>query len=61
MDEVEHLTSAQAGQAASEGGASRLLLTHVLDENLRGAAAGARRTFKGPVELARPGLQVEID
>ena len=61
VDEVEHLTSAQAGQAASDGGASRLLLTHVLDENLRGAAAGARRAFRGPVELARPGLQVEID
>ena len=61
VDEVEHLTSAQAGHAASDGGASRLLLTHVLDENLRGAAAGARRTFEGPVELARPGLQVEID
>lgn len=60
VDEVEHLTAAQAGQAAREGGASRLLLTHVLDENLRGAAAAARRTFKGPVELARPGLQVEI-
>lgn len=60
VDEVEHLTAAQAGQAAREGGASRLLLTHVLDENLRGAAAAARRAFKGPVELARPGLQVEI-
>jgi ribonuclease BN (tRNA processing enzyme) len=61
VDEVEHLTSAQAGQAATDGGASRLLLTHVLDENLRGAPGGARRTFRGPVELARPGLQVEID
>jgi ribonuclease BN (tRNA processing enzyme) len=60
VDEVEHLTSAQAGQAALDGGASRLLLTHVLDENLRAAAAGARRVFKGPVELARPGLRVEI-
>jgi len=60
VDEVEHLTAAQAGQAATTGGASRLLLTHILDENLRGAAAGARRTFKGPVELARPGRQVEI-
>jgi ribonuclease BN (tRNA processing enzyme) len=60
VDAVEHLTSAQAGQAAADGGASRLLLTHILDENLRGAAAGARRTFRGPVELARPGRQVEI-
>lgn len=60
VDEVEHLTAAQAGHAAADGGASRLFLTHILDENLMGAAAGARRTFKGPVELARPGRQVEI-
>jgi len=60
VDEVEHLTATQAGAAARDGGASRLLLTHILDENRQGATAAARRVFKGPVELARAGLQVEI-
>ena len=52
--------AAQAGQAAGEGGASRLLLTHILDENLTGTAADTPALFDGPVELARPGRQVEI-
>jgi len=60
VDEVEHLTGAQAGQAARDGGASRLVLTHVLDESHRGVVAGARRVFDGPTELARPGLQVDF-
>jgi ribonuclease BN (tRNA processing enzyme) len=61
VDDVEHLTGAQAGEAARDGGARRLLLTHILDENLKGTAADARRVFAGPVDLARPGLQVVID
>lgn len=61
VEEVEHLTAAQAGQAARDGGASRLLLTHILDEDRKGTAADARRVFAGPVELARPGLQVTVD
>jgi ribonuclease BN (tRNA processing enzyme) len=61
LDQVEHLTAAGAAWAAREGGARRLIMTHILDETARGAGPAARRIFNGPVELARPGLQVAID
>lgn len=60
VDQVEHLTAASAAWAAREGGASRLILTHILDETAPGTGRAARRVFSGPVELARPGLEVEI-
>ncbi len=60
IDEVFHLTGAQAGWAAREGGAARLVLTHILDEHERGALPGARREFKGPVSVARPGVTLEV-
>jgi ribonuclease BN (tRNA processing enzyme) len=60
VDEVEHMTGAQAGWAAREGGAARLLLTHILDEDARGTVPAARREYRGEVALARPGLVVTI-
>lgn len=60
VEEVEHMTAAQAGWAAREGGAGRLVLTHLLDEFARGSLPAARREFRGTVALARPGLTIEI-
>jgi len=61
VEQVEHLTAAAAAWAARDGGASRLILTHILDESAAGTVRAARSVFSGPLELARPGLQVEID
>lgn len=60
-DEVRgiHLTGRRAGQAADNGGARRLVLTHVpawtpteipLEE--------AQQVYAGPVEVARPGMVI---
>ena len=58
---AQHLTAAQAARAASEGGAGRLLLTHLKDGiDVQAAVEAARRVFSGPVEVARPGLEVAI-
>ena len=47
-----HLTSAEAARVASDGGAVRLLLTHVLSSRSRtGALAAAEAVFSGPVRL----------
>lgn len=54
-----HLDAAEAATVAREGGAVRLLLTHVLDDAVPGAAARARRIFDGPVAMARPGMVVD--
>jgi ribonuclease BN (tRNA processing enzyme) len=59
--EAAHLTARQAAEVARDGGAARLILTHILDAHEpAAAAAAARSTFAGPVELARPGLMVDI-
>jgi ribonuclease BN (tRNA processing enzyme) len=61
IEGVLHLTAAEAGRAARDGGASRLVLTHVLDEgDPEGAVAAARRAFAGEVLLAVPGLTLEV-
>jgi ribonuclease BN (tRNA processing enzyme) len=56
-----HLTAAEAGQHAAGCRARRLVLTHMSDE-LDGdhALAQARRSFEGPVELAREGAVYEL-
>ena len=52
-----HLGAAQAARAAQEGQASRLILTHILDQaDEEKARHRAAEVFEGPVELARPGL-----
>jgi ribonuclease BN (tRNA processing enzyme) len=56
-----HLTPAEAGEHAARCRAQRLVLTHISDE-LDGdrALAEARRSFGGPVELAREGAVYEV-
>ena len=51
-----HLTAGEAGEHAARCRARRLVLTHISDE-LDGehALAQARRSFDGPIELAREG------
>ncbi|MGH2407878.1 MAG: MBL fold metallo-hydrolase [Candidatus Limnocylindrales bacterium] len=61
IEEVEHLTAADAATAARDGGAARLILTHVLDDSRPIAALHiARAIFAGPVELAAPGSEVIV-
>ena len=56
-----HLTATEAGEAAARGGAGRLVLTHVLDDHAGEALAGtAQAVFGGSVEVARPGLEIDI-
>ena len=56
-----HLTAAEAGEHAARCGARRLVLTHISDE-LDGerALAEARRSYDGPLELAREGAVYEL-
>ena len=56
-----HLTAVEAARVARESGASRLLLTHVLDRfDADGSAIKARESFDGPVDAARADLSVEV-
>ncbi len=52
-----HMSALEAGAAAQQSGARRLLLTHYRSGNKNDAhhLAAARRTFTGSVELAREG------
>lgn len=56
-----HLTGRTVGVLAARAGARRLVITHLADPD-DGAEilAEARREFAGPVELAYPGLTVEV-
>jgi ribonuclease BN (tRNA processing enzyme) len=56
-----HLTAAEAGEVAAAAGAGRLYVTHVaptLDPAVSVAEAAAR--YRGPVEWAAPGLEVDV-
>lgn len=56
-----HITSADAARVASTGGASRLLLTHILSGRSRTEAlALAGASFPGPVQLVTEGDRFEI-
>ncbi|MGN6330420.1 MAG: MBL fold metallo-hydrolase [Motilibacteraceae bacterium] len=56
-----HLTGLRAGQAATDAGARRLLLTHLPPWTPGDAVlAQAARTYPGPTALARPGDVVEV-
>src|SRR6266851_5347157 len=52
-----HMSAAEAGQAAKQAGAKRLLITHYRSSPKHDAhhLAAASATFGGPVELAREG------
>jgi len=56
-----HLTAAEAGEHAARCHPRRLVLTHISDE-LDGerALAQARRSFDGPIELAREGAVYDL-
>jgi ribonuclease BN (tRNA processing enzyme) len=61
IEEVEHLTAADAAAVAREGGAARLILTHILDDSRPIAALRiARGVYSGPVQLAAPGMEVVV-
>jgi ribonuclease BN (tRNA processing enzyme) len=53
-----HMSAAEAGQAAREAGARRLLITHYRSGEVNDAhhQTAAREAFGGPVELAREGM-----
>lgn len=56
-----HLTPSSAARVARAAGARRLVLTHFYPEvDPERAAEVARRTFEGPVELARDGAVFEL-
>ncbi len=56
-----HLTAEQAAGVARDSGASRLILTHVLDEGRpRASLTIARRAFDGPADLAAPGMEITV-
>ncbi len=56
-----HLDADAAGRAAAAGGASRLLLTHVLGTyDSAEVAAAARSVFDGPVQIVEPGDRIAI-
>jgi ribonuclease BN (tRNA processing enzyme) len=62
-DEVTRgsLTAVEAGSLAQTAGAKRLVLTHLWEElGFDAAAEQAARHFSGPIDLARPGLTVEM-
>ncbi|WP_282945801.1 MBL fold metallo-hydrolase [Cellulomonas endometrii] len=56
-----HLTGLRAGRAAQRGGARRLVLTHLVAWNDPSASlAEATGVYDGPVDVARPGMVVEL-
>ena len=56
-----HLTPGEAGEHATRCNATRLVLTHISDElDWEWALAEARRSFAGPVEVAREGAVYEL-
>lgn len=55
------LTAAEAGALARAAGAARLVLTHLWEEyGFEPARQAAAAVFDGPVEVARPGLAIEL-
>jgi ribonuclease BN (tRNA processing enzyme) len=56
-----HLTATGAGEHAAQAHAAHLLVTHLVawNDDAR-VLAEATAAFPGPVQLARPGLQVDL-
>jgi ribonuclease BN (tRNA processing enzyme) len=58
---VPHLDAERAARAATDGGARRLIVTHLqADTDASAALNRARETFAGEAVLARPGLRLEL-
>lgn len=56
-----HLTGVEVGQAATRGGSSRVLLTHVPPwHDPHEVLAEARTAYDGPLELAKAGVVHEV-
>lgn len=56
-----HLTAGEAASAARDGGAARLVLTHVLERNDADATLrAARDVYAGEISMASPGLTAEL-
>ncbi len=56
-----HLTGKEAGEAATAAGAKSLIVTHVPPwGDAARALAEAKETYAGPLELAAPGMTVEV-
>ncbi len=58
-----HMDATEAGREAARGGVRRLLLTHVPAENGDEdelVLERARAEYSGPVEIARPGLRIDV-
>jgi ribonuclease BN (tRNA processing enzyme) len=56
-----HITAQEAARVATEGRASRLVLTHILDRHdAQAAQQAAADHFSGEVLLAKPGLEIGI-
>jgi ribonuclease BN (tRNA processing enzyme) len=62
-DMAGRLSSAHdAGTAAARAGVGRLVLTHLLpDTDPHASLRCAREVFRGEVDVARPGLVLDID
>ncbi|MFI5260124.1 MAG: MBL fold metallo-hydrolase, partial [Candidatus Limnocylindrales bacterium] len=59
--DAQHITSGDAARAATAGGASRLLLTHILSGHSRAEAlAAAKAAFSGQIQLVTEGDRFEI-
>ena len=57
-----HLTSREAGEAAHDAGARRLVLTHFWPDNDRQSSeAAAREAFDGEILLADESLAVALN
>jgi ribonuclease BN (tRNA processing enzyme) len=60
-EERGHLTPEEAGQLATDAGASTLILTHLWEEyGFDEYCRRAETAFSGTLEIARPGLTVEL-
>jgi ribonuclease BN (tRNA processing enzyme) len=56
-----HMTADEAARAGVEGGAARLVMTHIGEEHdPQAALVAARHRFGAEVQLATPGLIVEV-
>ena len=56
-----HMTPFEAGQHAEAAGAARLLITHISDDLDPGwAAAEAAKSFSGPLDIAREGMEIDL-
>lgn len=54
-------SAADAGREAAEAEVRRLVLTHLMPEtDAQASVAAARRSYAGPIDVARPGLVVDI-